>query len=189
MNILDIDQQSLTIFSFDSILKRQRILLDEYIKFDKDVSFGYDNIDDADTQRKIKLLFWRIIEELGEYYHAKETMHQFEELIDSFHFALELMILIKIKDDDLIKIFNDAILDKSVNILEVVMKYANAGNFLKNKTWKRTQMETDEDVFKIYLKDCFASLSSFIYMMLGEKFYEIYDRKSLINLFRIRSKY
>lgn len=66
-----------------------------------------------------------------------------------------------------------------------------AGNAMRNKAWKQSQVPTDKDHFLEELSDAFHF---FIELMLelgleAEDLYSLYFRKSEVNKFRIRSDY
>lgn len=74
---------------------------------------------------------------------------------------------------------------------KVVYKLQIARNCLKNKPWKQTQMQTDENQFKKNILE--ASIYMFTFFdfvgMNSKTLYHIYYRKNRINKFRIESKY
>ena len=216
VNVTEIDEHQLSIFSFQACLDRQKELLEEYKNFDKDVMNI--NIDSKEGQQKIKSLLWRIVEELGEAMEAfdhKNIEHYHEELIDSLHFTLELLIIFKISEQEIIEIFNESsiyindymsalndslltknsstcVIDNNRNKMLIdLYKYIGiTGNCLKNKGWKKTEMETDDKYFILNLKN--IAIYHFRYLLYEldiPEIYDLYDRKSLVNLFRIRSNY
>lgn len=74
---------------------------------------------------------------------------------------------------------------------KVTYKLQIARNCLKNKPWKQTQMQTDENSFKKNILE--ASIYMFTFFdfvgMNSKTLYHIYYRKNRINKFRIESKY
>ena len=73
----------------------------------------------------------------------------------------------------------------------VVEELGEAMNCLKNKPWKQTAMLTDTDHFYEELAD---ALHFFVELLIlvgmgPEEVYDLYFRKSEVNLFRQRSKY
>jgi len=73
----------------------------------------------------------------------------------------------------------------------IVEELGEAGNCLKNKPWKNTNMATDElhfyeeiaDAFHFFIELCIAVGLD------AEKLTKLYFAKSEVNLFRIRSNY
>ena len=74
----------------------------------------------------------------------------------------------------------------------VVEELGEAGNCLKNKPWKQTQMLTDVDHFHEELSD---ALHFLLELLIGvgidtkEKVYQLYFRKAKVNEFRQESQY
>lgn len=66
-----------------------------------------------------------------------------------------------------------------------------ARNCLKNKPWKQTQMQTDEEMFiKRILEATYYMFAFFDFVGMDTKsLYHIYYRKNQVNAFRIKSKY
>lgn len=190
MNITDIETNQLSITDIPGIINRQKELLEGYKTFDPAVR-DFD-IESKEGQKQFKHLLWRILEELSEFKMAAEVEHQNEELIDSLHFSLELLLIMGYGESEIETAFESGIMlndSKQIELIDVMCDFGFAGNFLKNKDWKRTDMETDLAELKKWLLMCFQYHVNFIWRSMGELIYEIYDRKSLVNLFRIRSNY
>jgi hypothetical protein len=190
MNITDIETNQLSITDIPGIINRQKELLEGYKTFDPAVR-DFD-IESKEGQKQFKHLLWRILEELSEFKMAAEVEHQNEELIDSLHFSLELLLIMGYGESEIETAFESGIMlndSKQIELIDVMCDFGFAGNFLKNKDWKRTDMETDLSELKKWLLMCFQYHVNFIWRSMGELIYEIYDRKSLVNLFRIRSNY
>jgi len=202
VNINDIDESDLSLKTYYDILARQKELMEYYKTFD-------DGIIDLDLnkkagQNKLKSLLWRITEEISEAREAaqkKEYKHFKEELIDSMHFLLEVLILLNFEDKIIVKIMANSIsplykikyeseyLHPDEVLLEIYTLYGLAGNFLKNKSWKRTIMETDCNTLFEHLVKTATLHFYYINMFLKDEMIRYYDLKSLVNLFRIRSMY
>lgn len=73
----------------------------------------------------------------------------------------------------------------------VVEELGEAANCLKNKPWKQSQLETDEEHFMEELSDAIHFFVE-LFIICGytaDDFFNIYCRKFEVNKFRIRSKY
>lgn len=93
----------------EAIFRRQRKLMDKYEQIERENGFyvpvGSANLNERKDQHYLKDLAWRITEELGEAmnclknkpwkqtHHETDEAHYREELIDGFHFYVELLIL------------------------------------------------------------------------------------------------
>lgn len=66
-----------------------------------------------------------------------------------------------------------------------------ARNTLKNKPWKQSEMTTDLNQYEYGISETTISFFKFLYFagFTPESFYEIYYKKNMVNLFRIKSKY
>jgi hypothetical protein len=167
-------------------------------------------------QRVIKDFAWRTVEELAESFEAWEKhedfntaeLHALEELADSFHFFVELLLFAGISWN---QCHNAILVFPDVNRLlrdfpakpdevryarvasywQVTYKNGVAMNYLRNKPWKQSQVPTDEGRFResciatfVALVQCWANIG---YTM--EELFQFYMRKSEVNKFRQRSNY
>lgn len=76
-------------------------------------------------------------------------------------------------------------------IYRITEELYEAGNCLRNKAWKRSQVPTDEDHFLEELSDSFHFMIQ-LYLELGigpEELCSLYFRKSEINIFRQKTNY
>lgn len=186
MNIQDIKDEDCKLKSLADVIERQKELLNEYKKYDKQVNFV--DINDYQSQQNLKFLIHRITEEIAEAHFADSDLHKKEELIDAAHFAIEIMLILSFDEKEIIEILAAKKIDKNEN--DGIMGLLYSCNFLKNKPWKKTQMETDEESFKKVLKNSLIDLFSFIKSIMPEpEFIRYYDKKSQVNKFRIRSNY
>jgi hypothetical protein len=105
-----------------SIFKKQKKLMEKYHHIEKNNGLLQTelcpvNIDDAKGQARLKDFAWRITEELGEAMNClknkpwKQTQmetdvtHYIEEVIDAFHFFIELCILSGMDAEDLYRMY------------------------------------------------------------------------------------
>jgi len=177
------------------------------------------DIDIADNQTTIKDFFWRVTEELAEsweaFYHHEDKSHMLEEVSDAIHFIAEVFILsgTKVNIDGsfsieeyiknsktlrnsiqgflfqgVIKTYEDILKDK---YWAVVYNMGLAANTLKNKAWKQSQVLTNKPKFEFYLNNALGSLLDLCIALKlnAEDFYKLYYLKSVVNKFRIDSKY
>lgn len=216
MNINDVKDVPVTDDKLTAIFKRQRELIIKY----KDIE-GLPwpwplHPDVAANQVWFKDFLWRVTEELGESYEARlgrDPVHQIEELSDALHFLTELLIMVGISVDDvkigsfapqyeaknrydvLDFIWDNLLSGEGVDQMEFYWDVAYymglAGNCLKNKKWKQSQMPTDVNKFKFLLIQGFRSLIA-LFKACGcstDEIYVYYYRKSEVNKFRQRTNY
>lgn len=159
-----------------------------------------------------------IFEALETYFNMNRTeltkdellLHTREELADGLHFLIELLILAGLKDFDIKKILNtyfetieilnsvtgitdfERIITEDIHyrVVEFGIWLGRSMNLLKNKPWKQTQYNTDEERLYEYLKE---SLKRYILLMLTFMdpldIMNLYFRKTDVNKFRIESNY
>jgi dimeric dUTPase (all-alpha-NTP-PPase superfamily) len=223
MNITDVRVSAEDVFLTD-VFELQRKLMNEYIKIEGKngiglgllASGGTASIDSTKRQYVMKDFAWRITEELMEAVEAwrkwqfsrndTDLEHSQEEIADSFHFFVELLILAGISDKDLmmecqgkdpITFYMASMsaardqLDIDSRIVVFLEALGCAMNCLKQKPWKQTQMFTDIKKFRQLLHKAFGR---WVYMAQGFKLtskgiVEIYLKKHRVNEFRQRSKY
>lgn len=175
------------------------------------------NIDNAIVQFKLKGHLARVAEEIAESYEiiynndpdedGRHFKHLTEESIDGLHFLLEAMIMMKVKWEDLDSLetlFNkyqlykdNELSDKSIEHQTEFMYNRTfyhlliTFNTLKMKPWKVTPQITDQNRFFSCLKKSFEHLIYLIYFfgLKPEDVYELYMKKSEVNMFRMRSNY
>lgn len=113
MNIKDVEVpvESIPDCLLTDIFRRQQELLDKYRDIEGLPDLPID-IDTKEGQRILKDFKWRIVEELGEAANClknkpwKQTHiltdrdHYLEELIDAFHFFIELFIVLDLSPQD-----------------------------------------------------------------------------------------
>jgi len=167
------------------------------------------NVDTAFGQKWLKDFAWRTTEEITEAMEAKLEydrlmatsdpanlcedlmVHYLEELIDALHFITELAIIAgydhTIVKEEIVNWYKDFRFGQ----FETVYYLGLMCNCLKNKPWKQTQMLTDRNKFRNYLKKAYHTLIVTLYNsnLNNEDIYKLYFRKMSVNQFRIRSKY
>lgn len=203
MNIQDVKEDYSNVpnreYAF-SIFQRQSDLEDFYHKIENRTQkvFG---VNSREGQVHIKDFLWRITEEIGEFLESEQIggnrWKSWEELADGLHFITGLCVITG-RDE----VFKDAwnkhtnLLSRghsitAVAVMSCVMTLGCLGNCLKMKPWKQTDVLTDELLFdKLLINAIQAYLDLCSVVDLDKaKLYEMYMRKSEVNLFRIRSKY
>lgn len=175
------------------------------------------NLDSREGQKLIKDFMFRTIEELGEAFECldnsrneKNLVHYLEEITDALHFFVELLIICGYERKNFRPIRDYLVFSKIILLSRTINKRHQwnreiisqlhwdvvycitlAGNCLKNKSWKKTQVLTDRRVFDVYILGAFISLLCLFKVQgLGEKeIYEFYFKKNKVNQFRQRSNY
>lgn len=106
----------------ETIFRRQEELIEKYEPIEErnlghPVPRGVYNLDDPACQQRIKDFCWRITEELGEAanclknkpwkltHQATDKEHFLEELMDAFHFTMELLIHCGFTPEALVKMY------------------------------------------------------------------------------------
>lgn len=207
----------------ENIFKRQLELMEKYhpieakngLLLSKDVPV---DIDDKMGQARMKDMFWRFTEELGEamdaFYNHPESFH--EELSDALHFLVEACILAGIGPGRIVGMIvhpdsgftdkleclyglNPVVSEKVGNIDKVVGFYVStmmgismAGNLLKNRPWKQSHTSTDTVAFKELVVRTFyrfITLCKYAGIMSPQNLYELYFKKSEVNKLRQSSNY
>lgn len=137
------------------IFKEQRILLDRFSAVEKENGLcRYDRVPlDLDTKRSqegLRLLAWRITEEVGEALHALYlNQHESfrEEVADVFHFIVELMILVDVTPTEANHLLIERGYPSRVMInqdsdrcwMDLIVELALALNHLKNRPWSKKE--------------------------------------------------
>jgi len=219
MNINDVPDVPKTNNKLEAIYIRQMGLADKYKEIEGLPWPWPLHPDIAENQIWFKDFLWRVTEELVESLEAalnKDQVHQIEELSDSLHFLIELLLMVGISIDEIrdksfytsmgiVTSPEDDVLDfiwsrlpspeDSDMLLEfywdVVYHLGLAGNCLKNKKWKQTQMPTDVNKFRNLLIHSFRSLIA-LFKVCGcssDEIYIYYYKKSEVNKFRQRTHY
>lgn len=193
----------------DFLLDRQSELIEKYKKIEGMPDPPMD-INTKEAQIWVKDFLWRVTEELMEAYEAKLLNHDehfLEELSDALHFYLEIFILVDCKsilygvdgsmDDYFLKGMIRGVRDFKRNntkqrIFDIIYHLGLAGNFLRNKKWKQTQVFVDKERFYEELKLGFVELIGLIIESGIKNKYDLlnlYYKKFIVNQFRQRSNY
>jgi len=194
------------------IFKKQSELMQKYRIIEQQNNIPIVEIFDPNShlsQYKLKDYFWRITEELGEFYiqyeKTKISDEVLEELSDVIHFLTETTIYLSTYFKNLEKSINEKFKNFNPNIYKIpksieylvfriILKLTEiADNYLKNKPWKQTpiqlnknQLEEFEKSFLIVWEYLFLLISKFIDL---NKIEDLYFKKALKNDERIKSKY
>lgn len=132
--------------------------------------------------------------------------HVFEELADAVHFLAEASIVAGADMGRIIGFWED--LDATPVMeddqdethdqmfvyawaMRLVRAMGLAGNCLKNKPWKSTQMPTDKAKFDKALLQCWYEMASLwkFFRATREDMYQLYFKKSVVNTFRQDTNY
>lgn len=177
------------------IFDRQILLMEKYKDIEGMPAWPL-NLDSKMDQVWLKDFLWRLTEELAEAREAwlkKDMMHTYEELIDYLHFATELLILSGLTYMDVMSI--DKMYERKGNfdgtMLETIYLFGLAGNHLKNKKWKQSEVLTDKTnywdaLIRAYNKGLQLLSES---GLSGRDVLEIYFKKAEVNKFRQGSLY
>lgn len=207
----------------EAIFNRQRELIFKYHDIEEkgfgrpiprgDNDFALD-LDDPQSQFRLKDFAWRVTEEITEAteaYELKEQDHFEEELVDALHFLVELLIYsgfnptkltqyVKYdwrKDEDLLEQFfivgswDTMPWNAHIPAYQVIESLGKAMNCLKNKPWKVTHMMTDKPKYLHLVVQAFIDLIGLFkkFGLDAKKVTLLYLNKSEVNKFRITSHY
>lgn len=210
MNITHVDNPEFPEKLLVAIFNRQHQLSEKYVDVERKNGTGYGilagsdfNINTHRGQALVKDMVWRVVEELTEATEAYEkdkkfSEHMLEEVIDAFHFMVELLLTTGFRASDysgLRNLMTYAMVDQDTTLVDqiypIIQHLGNACNKLKLKPWKQSAVLTDTNAFEEQLDKAFMSMIQlFKYLgMDAEDVFNIYYRKSEVNKFRIRSNY
>lgn len=199
MNITNYEADKFTPNWLEDIFTKQTALIEKYKEIEEMPDLPV-SIHTHIGQKWIKDFLWRTSEELAEsfeaYFVESNKVHTIEELIDSLHFIVELIILIG-KDWKWAREQLDTAeplsigMDKPGDYWTVMFYMGMVGNTLKNKPWKQTEMPTDEEKFYSNLGKAFKSLFNCLKSLGADEkvVFDYYTRKNQVNQFRIKSQY
>jgi hypothetical protein len=185
------------------IFDRQKQLMAKYKEIEQ-LPAAPVSLHTASGQRVIKDFAWRTVEELTESFEAFEKhpgaevvarQHALEELADSVHFFVELLVFAGISPIQCYTrtghmpklVFNEP----SWAYWQFTYKLGVAMNFLRNKAWKKSQIPTDEARFREAILNAWDALID-VWGSLDctqDDLYTYYFKKSDVNAFRQRSNY
>jgi hypothetical protein len=177
------------------------------------------SIENNQLQHWLKGMFWRSVEEIAEAFesvedsgfdalyewekvfeHRADIRHFFEEMADALHFLIEATLYAGVSHDRIDDVWKEAqacqagprnVSDLKRIAFSFIAGMGLAANCLKNKTWKLTQVQTDQKKFRLKLGEAWFDFAR-IWVMLGcslEQVYVLYMKKNLVNQFRQRSRY
>lgn len=213
MNIQDYQAPAFTPNWLEHIFDKQTDLIKKYAEIEGMPEWPM-SVNSRVGQKWIKDFLWRVTEELGESYEAYHLlttstnvtdedaelhrMHRIEELSDSLHFLVELLILVG-KDWQWARTQLDTMQPEvqlwdtapGLTYWQVSYYLSMVGNTLKNKPWKQTDILTDIPKFELNLGLAFKALFvCFEAAGADEKVvFDYYCRKNQVNQFRQRSQY
>ena len=158
-------------------------------------------LNDPADQLKIKEFCWRVTEELAEAQEAllselpvtddfKKHPHTMEELSDALHFLTEIFTMISFDHQETFPPGGPDH-DKVGSFFLPTYYLGLAANCLKNKPWKSSHLETDENKFIRHLREARCALIN-IFIGFGcseDDIWDLYMSKNKINYKRIESNY
>lgn len=182
------------------ILERQTQLEDRYwaIEMRTKKVFG---VNERNGQIMIKDFLWRITEEIGEALEAGtngEGVDKIaEELADGLHFVAGLCVILDKRGCFHAGWDNPQAVG---SVRRVVESLGKLGNTLKMKPWKQTEVLTDENQFNHLLVEVVRNYLDLFSQAVAQdtditpdyyrrRIFNLYWKKSEVNLFRIASKY
>ena len=191
-----------------SIFKKQSELLKKYKIIEQQNKIPTIDKFDPDShlaQYKLKDYFWRITEELGEFYLQYEKSNNspetLEELSDVIHFLAETTIYLSTYFKDLKKSVIQQFKKFKPNnyaidflTFRMILKLTEiADKYLKNKPWKQTPIKLTKQQLKNF-KNEFLEVWNYLFLLISnlydiKKIEDLYFKKALKNDERINSKY
>jgi hypothetical protein len=195
MNVADVTEVPSDL-SWERLFDIQDELSEKYQKIEGRT--GLLNLDTKAGQIVVKDFLWRITEEVAEALDSSLGIdHVREEIIDGLHFLLELCI---ITDNDRFVLDNGVIdwLPTGYNrnnwkecVTALILAMGLVGRTCKNKPWKQTEIAIDQKAFResmLFTWNQYMSICSILFPSPAALF-DMYYRKSQVNLFRQRSNY
>lgn len=188
----------------EQIFLRQKELTNEFHRIEvdnglADYVFGipYD-LANPKAQKQLRATAWYIIEEMGEVLDAKTLEEQQKEVIDVFHFLVELMLcsdivaehVYPLNEDKLNALFfNASFVSSTGATLELVESLAWAIHELKAKPWKQSPKDTNWIFYKSKLVSAFFDFFNYAksYDLTPDLLFSLYMGKAKINKERIAS--
>lgn len=161
------------------------------------------NLDRHSTQDRLRSLAWHTVEEFTEALDATPST-QLEELADTFHFLVELLITSGVRpgwlspaQNKLAALMTYGVEDNWPSFdtremptlqLSFVVSLGSAMNTLKNRPWKQTERETDIPVYFTRLKIALVEFLTVVSYMgySAEDLYNAYFKKNSENHRRIQ---
>ena len=154
------------------------------------------NLDVPSDQQLLRAMAWNVVEEAGEILDVLMTSgdqdHFFDEVADMTSFYMELLLMsdyrgrfydweqIERTETNVEKSFTDFTVSLALTI-----------NTLKNRHWRKTNLQTDAITYRERLSNTGPKFTKFI-QCLGisyKDFVEVYCKKYRVNLWRLESDY
>lgn len=213
MNVDDVTEFKILVGKEEEIFEKQSLLKEKYHAIEERNGIGYAlvkgipfHLDDRRWQYLMKDMAWRSVEEIAEAYSAlMENLsqnkkacctHVKEEVADSLHFLVELLIVAGIRpvdvEDTWVQFWSCPVqFGREEAMANYIESLGMAMNHLKQKPWKQTHFMTDEVRFIASLIGAFRRWLYLAYSFdLNEpSVYSLYFKKSEVNSFRQRSQY
>lgn len=155
------------------------------------------NLSTAVGQETLRLLAFRVIEELGEAHLAIDKDHYYEELIDAFNYLLSLTLLEgKVKPELLVQLeVSTTVIGKHPSRMNystigycAVELGGKLGDYLRNRPWMHNAQSTYFDGDLVVLIK--TTMETILSLFPDEStFYKYYVAKDSVLQFRLRSKY
>lgn len=150
-------------------------------------------------QEIIRILCFRVLEELAEAFTSEDRDHYMEELIDAFNYLLSIFLLSGKQSPDLPEYLYSVsagalgsrrgkkIQQTDLGYVTVILG-AELGDLLRNRAWMNNSQNTyfDGDLFKI-LEPIFILIWSFFDDYVS--FWQYFVAKDSVLQFRLKSKY
>lgn len=155
------------------------------------------NLSTAVGQETLRLLAFRVIEELGEAHLSIDKDHYYEELIDAFNYLLSLTLLEgKVKPELLVQLeVSTPVIGKHPSRMNfstigycAVELGGKLGDYLRNRPWMHHAQSTYFDGDLVVLIK--TTMETILSLFPDEStFYKYYVAKDSVLQFRLRSKY
>lgn len=155
------------------------------------------NLSTAYGQETLRLLAFRVLEELGEAHLSTEKDHYYEELIDAFNYLLSMTFIEGKVDPKLIDqlVASTPVIGKHPSQMNFSMigyitveLGGRLGDYLRNRPWMNNVQNTffDGDLVSLIK----TSLEQILSLFPSQKiFYQYFMGKDNVLQFRLRSKY
>lgn len=148
-------------------------------------------------QEMVRILAFRVLEELGEAHMSTSSDHYYEELIDALNYLLSIFVLTGEHDPlmhpSLARLFEEA--HRPATRLTrmqlgdvVILLGAQLGDLLRNRSWMQN---TQNPYFDASLLEITAPVFSLIFANFDtfEKFWQFFIAKDNVLQFRLRTQY
>jgi hypothetical protein len=150
-------------------------------------------------QEVVRIISFRVLEELAESYDSKNPDHSYEELIDAFNYLLSIFLLGKTIDPKLAQMLQEVSEESfsGTTSMHITLRHlgeacvilgVQVGDLLRNRAWMENAQSTyfDGDLTGI-LRPLFAMIFR-LFPSFGS-FWSYYVAKDSVLQFRLRSNY